>query len=130
MLKHYFFTAAATVALLGAVSLGVAAEQKPLLMMEHPDATPQEQVEKAQSQEDHEALAQRFDAEAKKLDEDAARHEQLAQQYGHRQGVGPKGNAASLAQHCNNLVRNLKASAQDAREMARLHRELGKSLAK
>ena len=133
-LKHLIHASVAATALLGIASVGVAAEdtkgEKSTHMMEHHDTTLQQQVEAAKSQQDHEAIAQRFEAEAKKFDDAAARHEQLAKHYGYGHGAAPKGNAASMAQHCKNLSKNLKASAQDAREMARLHRELGQALAK
>ena len=75
-------------------------------------------------------MAKRFEAEAAEFDKQAQQHERLAKRYRKGVGAGPKGNADSLARHCDNLVQNLKASAKDAREMAQLHRDIGKAPAK
>jgi len=55
--------------------------------------------------------------------------ERLAKQYHSGVGVGPKSNAMSLANHCDNFVKNLRAAAKDAREMAQMHRDIAKSVA-
>jgi hypothetical protein len=86
------------------------------------------QVEMAKSAADHEAVAKSFEDEATQFETLAGQHEHLAMRYRRGQGVGPKMNATSLANHCENLVKSLRASAAHAREMARLHREIGKQM--
>jgi hypothetical protein len=125
-IRSTYITTTAAV-LLAAASLGAAADDKPMHKMGH-DAMMSHMVETAKTAQDHEAIALRFDSEAAEFDEKAAQHEALAKQYRLGAGVGPKGNPAALASHCGNLVKNLKASATDAREMARLHREAAKSI--
>ena len=143
MTTHHFRLAALSAALLALGTLGAVAQDK-----EQPKEQPKEQsmpvhehrmqhdvtilhlVETAQTTADHEAVAKRFEEEAAKFDKDAAHHERLGKHYRKGLGVGPKGNADSLARHCDNLVKNFKASATDAREMAQLHRDIGKALAK
>jgi len=135
MFKHSLCTAAASLIVLGPVTIALAADEKKdepsmHMTMEHCDDSMPKGVETAKTSADHEAIAQHYDAEAKQFDAQATRHEALAEHYAMGHGGGPKANTASLAQHCKNLVKNLKASAQEAREMAQLHRELGKALAK
>ncbi len=117
-------------------SIGLAAEDKPtasadksMPMMEHHqhDVTIVQLVETAKTRADHEAIARRFDEQAAQFDKDADHHTKLAKSY-HAGFGNPKVNTASLAQHCANLVKNLRASAADAREMAKLHREAAQSL--
>ena len=123
-----------SVALLGVAFASGAAEEKPMKDMQHMHDmqmqmhhTPiDQQVEKATSKEEQEAVAKRFDQEAADLESRAAEHERLAKVYRGGAGVGPKGNAASLATHCDSLVKSLRASAADARQMARLHHEAAK----
>jgi hypothetical protein len=128
-------TLTAALLAVGALSSVVAQEQKtPMDMQKMPmdmhQGSMERQVEMAKTQAENEAVAKRFEDEAAQLEKQAAEHERLAKHYRSGVGVGPKGNAASLAAHCDNLVKSLRASAVDAREMARLHREIGKELGK
>ena len=50
-----------------------------------------QQVERAQSREDNEAVAKRFENEAIELEKRAGEHERLAKRYRSGMGVGPKG---------------------------------------
>lgn len=143
MTTHHLRLAALSAALLALGTLGAVAQDK-----EQPKEQPKEQsmpvhehrmqhdvtvlhlVETAQTAADHEAVAKRLEAEAAEFDKQAQHHERLGKHYRKGLGVGPKGNADSLARHCDNLVKNFKASATDAREMAQLHRDIGKALAK
>lgn len=140
--RHHRF-AGLTAALLAVGTLGAVAQdqekakeppkEQSMPMHEHRmqhDVTILHLVETAQTAADHEAVAKRLDAEAADFDKQAQHHEQLAKHYRKGVGAGPKGNADSLARHCDNLVKNFKASATDAREMAQLHRDIGKTLAK
>lgn len=128
MFTRYLPVLAAAATLLALASVSSAADEKATHPMHH--ATIDQQVEMAQTQADHEAVAKRLEDEAVELDKQADEHERLAKRYRSGVGVGPKANAASLATHCDNFVKNLRASANDAREMARLHRDVGKTLAK
>jgi len=108
----------------------VAQESKPHMHMDSPGASIDHMVEMAKTKADHEAIAKRFDDEAADLDKQAAEHEKLARRYRGGMGVGPKTNAESLANHCDSFVKNLRASSRDAREMARMHRDVAQQLAK
>jgi len=131
MLMRYLHAATVTAALLALASLSTAAEEKPMPMqMEQHDITIVHMVETAQTKADHEAVAKRLEEEAAQFDKKAAEHKRLADHYHKGVGVGPKANAASLATHCDNLVKNFKASAADAREMANLHRAVAQTLPK
>lgn len=131
MLTRSLHAALLAAALLAVPPLGSTAEETPAQTMEHQhDVTILHLVETAQTSADHEAIAKRFEDEATQLDKQAAQHERLAKQYHRGQGVPPKGNAAGLANHCDRLTKNLKASATDARAMAQLHREVAHLLAK
>lgn len=88
------------------------------------------QVEMAKTKADHEAVAKRFEDEAAQLEKQAGEHERLARRYRGGIGVGPKTNAESLANHCDNFVKNIRASANEAREMAKLHRGMAQQLPK
>ena len=91
------------------------------------------QVEKAQTQADHEAVAKKFEEEADALDKQAVEHEKLAARYRKQPNPwGPKSGTSSvgLAKHCDRLAEGFKKSAVEAREMARLHRDVGALLAK
>ena len=143
MTTRPFKTAALSAALLALGTFGAVAQDKQqpkdqqpeqsMPMHEHVmqhDVTIVHMVETAQTAADHEAVAKRFEAEAAELDKQAQYHERLAKHYHAGMGAGPKGNAQTLATHCDNLVKNFEASAADAREMAQLHRDISKTLLK
>ena len=123
-------TATVTAALLALASLSAAAEMQPMNTTEHHDVTITHLVETAQTKADHEAVAKLFEEEAAQLDKKAADHQRLADHYHKGLGIHHEASAASLAKHCDNLVKNYKASATDAREMAKLHRAVAKALPK
>jgi hypothetical protein len=114
-------------ALLGGSAVSSAGEDKPTGMSEKAGqvqpAVLEQMVASAQTKSEHEAVATQFEAQAWDLESMAAKHERLSNLYRKGQGVGPKGSAASLAIHCDKLVKNLRASAAEARELARAHRE-------
>jgi len=128
MFTRYLPVATAAAALLALASVSSATDEKATHPMHH--VTIDRQVEIAQTQADDEAVAERLKDEAAELDKQAGEHERLAKRYRGGMGIGPKTNAASLTTHCDNFVKNLRASANDACEMARLHRDVGKTLAK
>jgi hypothetical protein len=128
MLTRKVPATALAVALLACATVSFAAEEKATHDMSQ--MTIDQQVEMAQTRADNEAVAKRFENEAIELEKRAGEHERLAKRYHSGIGVGPKASAASLASHCDNFVKNLRASATEAREMARLHRESAQHLAK
>ncbi len=121
-------TAAVVLFTVGGFSTVIANDQK--MQMQSPDISTEHQLEMAKTAADHEALAKRFEDEAAQLEKQAGEHERLAKRYRGGMGIGPKTNAESLASHCDSMVKNLRASAQDAREMARMHHDIGQQLAK
>ena len=128
MLTRKVSVTALAAALLAFASASPAVEEKP--MHDTHQMTIDQQVEMAHTQEEHEAVAKRFENEATALEKKADEHERLAKRYRTGMGAGPKANTASLANHCGSFVKNLRASAQDAREMARLHRAVAQQVAK
>lgn len=127
MLSYRIRAATATVALFTLASVGFAADSQPMHMMDHHDVTILHMVETASTPADHEAVAKRFEEEAARYEKQAAEHEALAAQYRKAPG-NPKwnNNSSALADHCDRLVKSLKASATEARDMAQLHRDVGK----
>ncbi len=81
-----------------------------------------------QDMSDQAAMAQRLEAEAVQFDQQATEHERMAKNY--RSGAGTKGNSAALAAHCERIAKNLRDSATNAREMARMHRDNAHGAAK
>jgi hypothetical protein len=125
-LAHKVPVAALTAVLLAFVSASATAEQTPMQDMRHMPID--QQVEMAQTRQEHDAVAERLEQEASEFEKLAGEHERMGKRY--RGGFGgPKKNGAALANHCDKLVKNLRASAQEAREMARLHRHVAEQLA-
>lgn len=120
---------AAAAALLAIGSSRVASADETKMNMDHNPPSIDRMVETAHSKADHEAIAQRFDEEAERLEQLASTHETLAKRYRSGMGVGPKTNPAGLVNHCETLVKNLRASAREAREMAQMHRQMAHDLA-
>jgi hypothetical protein len=114
---------------LGSLSASAADQPMPMHSETHVVAI-EHQVETAKTQADHEAVAQRFEEEAAQFEKQAAEHERLAAQYRKAPG-NPKwnNNSTALATHCDRLVKNLKASAKEAHEMAQLHHDVAKLVA-
>lgn len=122
--------AGAAVALVSLAGFTKVRADEPKTHMEHHEVTIDHMVEVAHTPADHEAIAKRFEEEAADLDKLASTHETLAKRYHAGSGAGPKTNTAGLASHCDGFVKNLRASAQEAREMARMHREMAHEVAK
>jgi hypothetical protein len=111
--------------LLALASASLGAEQMPTHDMRHMPID--QQVEMAHTRQEHDAVAERLEQEASEFEKRAGEHERLGKLY--RGGFGgPKKNGAALANHCDKLVKNLRASAQETREMARLHRHAAQQL--
>jgi len=75
---------------------------------------------------EHETAAQRLVDEAQHLAQRAAEHEHDAVEYRKRAHAVSNYNYANLADHCTHLAKTLRASAAEAREMARLHHDAAK----
>ena len=129
MFTRNFSIAAAALTLLGLASMSAVADEKATQQVQQmQQVTIDQQAATARTRADHEAVAKRFEDEAADLDKQAGKHERLAKQYHSGVGVGPKTNALSLANHCDTFVKDLRAAAKDAREMAQMHRDIAKSL--
>lgn len=79
--------------------------------------------------EQHGAEAAKYEAEARDLEAKAERHKNLATSYRARASGGDKQSASlrSLEKHCKNLAKAYAAAAAEAREMAKMHREMSNS---
>ena len=84
------------------------------------------QIAAARTPADHEAIAARYDAEAKAADEMAANHESMAKAY---KAAGAKG-TQSMASHCNRLVTQYREAATEYRALATEHRAMAKAAVK
>ncbi len=85
-------------------------------------------IASAKTAADHEAIAAEYEQEAKDLDEKAALHADMAKHYGMDQYAHQR--KPSLKKHCEDLSASLKKSAEQAREMAKLHRQMAQQAGK
>jgi hypothetical protein len=86
------------------------------------------QIEAAKTPADHEAIAASYDKEAAQLESMAKEHEAMARTY-RAAATGMKGaNPAVMASHCNKLVTEYKAAAQQNRDLAAAHRQMAKDI--
>lgn len=81
------------------------------------------QIAAARTPADHEAIAAKYDAEAKAADVMAANHESMAKAY---KAAGAKG-TRSMAAHCNRLVTQYREAAKEYRALAAEHRAMAQS---
>lgn len=83
----------------------------------------------ANTAQDHERIAKHFDAKAVELEAEAKEHEELAVQYTKHPTMNemkhPGGPLTSG--HCRYLAQKTRESAQAARELAAIHRQMAKS---
>ena len=89
-------------------------------------------AESAQTAEDHEAIAQHYQEEAKKARETAERHRRMGSVWSKRQvGTPSKSLSSNLAKtmpsHCEKVADNYEAAAAQLDEMAAAHREAAKA---
>ncbi len=102
----------------------------------NPEVTLTEQFANPNTPAAHKLMAQRFEDEASTFDRQAAQHEQLAARY--RKQHNPSSLRADgmgldtyiMAGHCDRIATSLKTSANEAREVARLHRNIAEKGAK
>jgi hypothetical protein len=128
MLTRSIRAFALPVALLAFASLPAAAQDHTMPAQPYRVAA-QHGIESPPSEADHEAAAQRFEAEAADFEKQAAEHDRITAEY-QQSPSNPHAYYQSLADHCNRLAKNLRAAAAEAREMARLHRQVLKPDAK
>lgn len=84
------------------------------------------QIEAAKTSADHETIAAAYDKEAARLESMAKEHEAMSKSY-RAAATGTKGsNPAAMAAHCNKLVTEYKAAAQENRDLAAAHRQMAK----
>jgi hypothetical protein len=84
------------------------------------------QIAAAKTPADHEAIAAAYDKEAAQLESMAKEHEVMARTY-RTAATGMKGaNPAVMSAHCNKLVTQYKAAAQQNRDLAAAHRQMAK----
>lgn len=81
------------------------------------------QISSAKTHADHEAIAKSYEDEAAELSAKAAMHAKMAASY-RTTGVMTHSHYAGLATHCEALVRELNAAAQQSRELAAAHHKL------
>ncbi|MBI1731486.1 MAG: hypothetical protein HYR49_01790 [Gammaproteobacteria bacterium] len=98
---------------ISAPSISVAAE---------PEHGMEQMIQAAKSGADHEALAARYDAQAKDLLAQAEAHERMGKRYEALELGTVKG--PKFAGHCRKLADNLRTAAREDQELAALHREL------
>lgn len=79
-------------------------------------------IASAKTAADHEAIAQTYDAEAVRLEQEAQTQAELAKIYGSYSSA--KLYSAAMEKQCKELARDLKASAALNRELAALHRRV------
>jgi hypothetical protein len=84
------------------------------------------QIAAAKTPADHEAIAAKYDAEAKAADEMAANHESMATAYKASNAKGTQ----SMAGHCNRLVAQYRDAAKEYRALATEHRSMASAAVK
>lgn len=82
------------------------------------------QVAAAKTANDHEAIAKEYEAEAAELDRKVEMHEQMLATY------KSNGKLPGPAKHCAALVKDLKAAAQEDRNLAAEHHKLAEAAGK
>ena len=116
MLKPIRITLIATAIALGAIIVpGYAAESGFV-----------EAIANAKTPADHEALAQRYESEAKELAAKAAEHKRMATSY---RTMGGRTNVGYVA-HCEKLSAAYDAAAREDSELAKLHHQFAAQLQK
>lgn len=78
---------------------------------------------------DHAAMAASYDQEAKDAQAKVAEHEHMLAQYKSMPSL-PKGspvNKEQMVQHCQSLVDSYQATAKQAKDLAKAHREMAAS---
>src|SRR5262245_6836890 len=84
----------------------------------------------AKTAQDHEAIAQSYDDEAKALREKATLHTNQAKAYAEHQTPHGTHGSAAMEAHCKKLATAYTAAAKDADQLAAAHREMAKKAGK
>jgi hypothetical protein len=88
------------------------------------------QIEAAKTAADHEAIAAAYDKEAADLEAKAKDHMSMDKAY-RSMSVGKKGTAhVSMSAHCQKLVAQYTAAAEENRQLAQEHRAMAKAAGK
>jgi hypothetical protein len=100
-----------------------------LVVTSLPSAAADAEMPIATTAAEHSAEAAKYEQEALELDAKAARHTELASQYAaHVSGGSKQADAQrSISKHCERLAKAYRAAATDAREMAKMHREMAQA---
>lgn len=116
----------ALIALFGILGLGVVVTGCTEKMIHHDrQASLLDAVEQAQTKDDHEAIANRYDAEADKLTAKAEKHEKLAALY-KRTDNSKMARGADAARHCREIAQKFREAAAENKALAKLHREMAR----
>lgn len=84
------------------------------------------EIESANTKADHEAIAAFYQEEAKRIDEDIARHKRMSAAYQKTRHLRQL--AVRMKKHCDMLIKNYEDAAVEMREMARAHRDTAAEL--
>lgn len=80
------------------------------------------QIAAARTPADHAAIAKSFEAEAAAAEARAKAHEAMARTY--KAGGVPKGSSTAMVRHCDRLMKDYAAAAEEYRGLAAEHRRL------
>jgi len=94
-------------------------------VMATPQATPAAETSSPMSGAEHEAAAVRYEQEAAQLRAKSEQHANTARQHAAR--TGPRGLSQQLQRHCEKLAKDYAEAAEEAEQLAKLHRELAAS---
>lgn len=108
--RSFMMTAVAAVFILGASGTPAVDELSP-------DA-----IESARTRGEHSAIADAYAKEAEQLRKKAADHKAMLASY--QKGPGYLTEKSGLVQHCQSLISFYEKAAEDATEMAKMHRDL------
>jgi hypothetical protein len=132
MLNHLMSTRTLSVAvfavaaamLTAVVSVPAGAKDKPLMSK----SELKNLVANAETKADHERIAQYFDTEATKYEAEAKEHGDLAPYYQKtpEPTASKHPNSQRSFAHCDALSKSLQQAAENARQLAADHREMGK----
>ena len=98
-----------------------------LVVTSLPSAAADAEMPMATTAAEHSAQAAKYEQEATELDAKAARHAQLAAQYAAHGSGKQETSHSSISKHCKSLAKAYRAAAAEAREMAKMHREMAKT---
>ena len=120
-LHRYYAVIVLALLLLGTFGLGAGA-----VSALEPGIDIGEEIESANTKADHEAIAAFYQEEAKRVDEDIARHKRMSAAYQKARHLRQLG--VRMRAHCDMLIKNYEDAAVEMREMARAHRDMAAEL--